>query len=154
MVRVRYASAAQVELDGVEAGRAWSFLRDPATAGVLLPEIVQASVVSGEGVGERQRYVVRDGGREVVSLAEVTALVPGHVLELTLLGRPYAAGRRLELAPTGSGTLLVVRSWVCGGWSALGLGRRLQEDDDAYVRRAGQVLPVLLPERTAAAVGR
>ena len=142
----RHESAAQVVLEDVDPQRAWEFLRDPGSARVLLPEIVEAAVVSGAGLGERQRYLTRDGARESVAIAEVTALVPGRLLELTLLNRPYAAARRFELEPVAGGTLLRVRSWAVAGWSWFGLRRVLQEDDDEYVRRAAQVLPVLLQQ--------
>jgi hypothetical protein len=122
----------------------WEILRAPQISCALVPAIVEAGVVGGSGLGERQRYVAREGRRLIVSLAEVTALVPGRVIELTLLNRPYEAARRLELEPVADGTRLSVRSWARAGWDTMGLRRLLQEDDDDYVRRAAQVLPILV----------
>ena len=142
----RHESSAEVLLEDVDARRVWLFLRDPRSSRVLLPDIVEAAVVSGAGLGERHRYLCRDGAHESVAIAEVTALVPGRLLELTLLNRPYAAARCFELEEVAGGTLLRVRSRARAGWSWFGLRRMLQDDDDEYVRRAAQVLPVLLQQ--------
>ena len=146
----RHATSAQVLLEDVDVQQAWEFLRDPASACVLLPDVVEAAVVSGRGLGERQRFVCREGEHETVSIVEVTALADGRLLELTVLNRPYAAGRRLELEPVAEGTVLTVHSWARAGWSWFGLRRMLQDDDDEYVRRAGQVLRVLAHQPPAA----
>jgi hypothetical protein len=144
MSKRRHESSAQVLLEHVSPERAWEFLRRPESACVLLPYVVEAAVVSGAGVGERQRFVSRERGGDTVSIAEVTALVPGRLMELTLLNRPYAAGRRIELEQVHGGTLLTARSWAVAGWSWIGIGRALRDDDEELVRRAAQVLPVLL----------
>jgi hypothetical protein len=144
---LNHQSAAQVVIEAVDARQVWEFLRDPASSRVLLPRVVEAGVVSGGGVGERQRHVVREDGRDFVFLSEVTALVPGRLLELSLLNQSYSASRRIEVEPVDGGTLLAVRSRARGGWGTAGLGRLLQQDDDEYVLRAAQVLPVLLRPR-------
>src|SRR5688572_1077764 len=113
----RHESTAQVLLPGVSATQAWDFLRDPASACVLLPDVVQAAVVSGAGLGERQRFVSRAGREEHLSLVEVTGLVPHRLIELTLLNRPYSAGRQFQLEDVAGGALLTVRSWASAGWS-------------------------------------
>ena len=122
-------SMAETVLEGIRPEFVWDLLRDPGFAVLLLPDIVEATVVSGSGVGERVRYVCREGTTDTVTLAEVTALTPGRLIELT---------------PVGDATLLTVRSWAEVGLTWFGVGRTLQADDDEYVRRAAHVVPILL----------
>ncbi len=138
-----HVSTATAVLRGVDPMRAWRFLRDPASAMVLLPDVVAAAPVDRPDAGECVRYVCREGRHETVSVVAVTASVPGRLLELSLLDRPYSAVRRFEVSPLGDGTLLTVSSWARAGWAWTGVRRMLQDDDEQYVERVAQVLPVL-----------
>jgi uncharacterized protein YndB with AHSA1/START domain len=121
------------------------FLADGRTATQWRLAVVEISKISGSGVGEAWRQVVRGpGGRPVAADYELTALEPEQRIAFRTIAGPVRPEGEYQLEAMGDATILTFRLWAeLTGWKRLVLGRAVQASMDTEMRALDLLQEVL-----------